>query len=182
MFPAEFFYFVISGFVLILLAVFAINFVMGGFLFTFLKVKASRGKKVMVELTSPITTFYCAAMITQGMLLFKDNMGKNRRVRMAKGGVRRGMTILWCSVDDETNAVILPSGDYVQTHDAVKTDNLLVQALTTPKGLQGKLLNIILVAVLVLGAVSLVTLFMTFSQGQQLEQLVQAGARGVGVV
>jgi amino acid transporter len=156
LFPTEFYYFLVSGAVLMGIVVFIMNFLLGGFLGPFLKVKASRGRKVLVRVHHPIQDFFRVGEIVEGFLVYVDRAKETRRLKMQPGIVTRSLNVYWVEVDDEKNCFFKrESGDAVSGFDAVKFDELLKRALYRPLTLGDQLLKIalILLAIVVLGII-----------------------------
>lgn len=138
-------YFTMSGAVLIGLVFFLINFLLGGIMMPFLKVKASRGKKLLVRVINPIHDYFRIGEIDEGFLVFKDRKKNTRRIYMQPGCVYRAATIHWVEIDDEKNCIYDRKGNQVSGFDAVKFDDLLKRALYKPAILGDNMMKIMLI-------------------------------------
>lgn len=181
---SDFIYFVISGAVLMSLVVFLMSFLLGGLLGKFMKVKASRGKKVLVKVRNQIQDYFAVGRIDEGFLVFKDRQKQQRRIVMQPGCVYRAASLFWLDVDDEKNTLFKrTTNDEVKGFDAVKFDNFIKRALEMPQSFGDKQLKIILILVLVAAAAAAFTGFMVYKQGETITQILQiVQGAGVGVV
>ena len=183
--PTEFYVYVGYGLFAMVVVVAIVNFLLGGLLGPFMKVKRSRGKMVLVKIRNPIQDFFIAGHIEEGFLIFKDRLKNTRRIQMMPGVVSRAATINWVEIDDEKNCFFKrDTGAAVSTYDPVKVDSLLVRAMMKP-GVVDTLLKIVLVLVIITFVAVLGVGFIAYKNGVALEAL-QAGLRvasdGVGVV
>lgn len=181
---SDFVYFIISGLVLMSLIVFLINFLLGGLFGAFMRVKSSRGKKILVKVRNPIQDYFRAGSIDEGFLKFKDRSGQDRMIVLTPGCVYRAAQIFWIDVDDQKNSLFTRAGnDEVSGFDAVKFDNLVKRALYKPLTLADRELKIILFLALIAAAAAAFTGFLVFKQGEQIAQILQIlQGTGVGVV
>lgn len=121
-----------------------INFLSGGFLSKFLKVKMSRGRLTLVKIVGVSRSYFRTGLITENWLIFSDSEKQKRRLNVPGAyAIEYVMGVRAIAIDDEKNAIILPSGEMVEGFDAVKAENLHVRALTSPRE-QDKMLKIIL--------------------------------------
>jgi hypothetical protein len=131
--PVLFYWLVAYGVFGIVLALAGFNWWLGGLFGPFFKVKASRGKKILVRVRNPVQDYFRAGEVIENHLIFKDREKDTRRIPMEYGVVSRAATIFWCEVDDEKNCFFKrEDAKAVQTYDAKKTDSLLVRALYKP--------------------------------------------------
>lgn len=131
-----------------------INWLMNGFFFKFLKVKASRGRKIMVnvhtKIGNPIPTI---GWIEGKVLRFhtpesRANDKKNplRIPINDKNVFYRQYGIIFCNYDEATPCLMLPSLEGVKTWDPIKWNELYQRALNKPSPEPNK--NIILIIIL----------------------------------
>ena len=106
-------------------------FLQAGFLGPFLKVKTSRGKKILVRIRKPTGSDYLAAKEIDGMLVFTYHKEK-KRVGKYKNGLYRSFNINCVDIDGETWGVVTTSFESVSTNDPAKTDSLIERALLRP--------------------------------------------------
>lgn len=181
--PVEFWYFIGSGVVLMWIVIMFMNFILGGLLGPFMKVKASRGSKVLVRVRNPIQDYFRAGSIEEGYLVFKDKQKTVRRINMKSGVVSRAATIYWVEVDDEKNCLFMRSdGSAIATHDPAKTDSLLTRALYKPGLLGDNTIKIILLLVIITFVGVLAVGYLVFKQSGMIQQIQQAMAVGTSAV
>lgn len=153
--------FIISYVGVLLIGFFLFNFLSNGFLATFIRVRASRGRKTLVEIFGVTNTYYRAGEFDGAVLKFK-NMSKNqKRIHVPEGCVYRRLGLASVSVDDELNAVLKRDFDAVEGFDAEVFDNLLTRAETMPEIEVDKKEIIIIVMLVVVIIGLLVVGFMT---------------------
>lgn len=169
MVQTEFIYFVISGFLLMLLPVaFLAAFWFRGFLFPYLKVKASGGRKALIRAWNMTHWDFIPAQIIDGFVVFK--VGKdNRRISVEDNQFYLMLRVHFLDIDLATNNVITRFGELKSGHDAEKTDSLLVRALMKPVPK-----NILLVVVLFIAILALIAAAVAAGEGFQLIKLVEA--------
>lgn len=182
--PTEFYVYVGYGLFAMVAVWAALGWLLGGFLGPFMKVKRSRGKKVLIRIRNPVQDYFRAGAVEEGILVFKDREGNNRRIPMIPGVVSRAATVYWVEIDDEKNCFFKrESAEAVSSFDAVRVDSYIVRALVKP-GLFGDntvrgLLILVIVLLVAVGVVG----FLVYRNGIAL-QAVQAAvsSAGVGVV
>lgn len=184
--PIEFYIYVGYGLFAMFVVWAALSWFLGGFLKPFMKVKRSRGKKVLVRIRNPVQDYFRAGAVEEGVLIFKDREGNTRRIPMQPGVVSRAATVYWVEIDDEKNCFFKrETGEAVSTYDAVRVDSYIVRALVRP-GLFGDntvkiLLLLVILSIVAIGVVG----FLTYKNGvalQAIQEGVQAASVGVGVV
>ena len=168
--------------------IFVIYFLMNAltlkFLGTYLKVRTSMGRKVLVKISGMTSYYYKAGTITDGVLTYKTRDEKGAKVTKShdvnKNYIGRTMGVGFVVVDEETNLVMKPDLDGAMGYDAVKQHNLYVRALQAPKlgKDDDKLIKILLIACLL---AILVVGFLVFKQGEVLS-LLQAKAIAGNVI
>lgn len=137
-----------------------INFVLGGLLAPFMKVKMSRGKKLLVRVLHPVQSYFVVGQLDEGFLIFKDRQKNDRRIMYTGGCIDRAVGVYWIAVDDEKNCLVSRlDGEGINGFDAVKYDELYKRALYKPNVMNELLLKIALimigVALIVLVAVAI---------------------------
>ena len=150
---------IIGSYVAIIVIAYAIiNFLSAGFLGIFIKVRASRGKLVLVKVHSMTDQYYKAGSISERALSYKARGQKEKkRIPIPEGtGFYRALMV-WCiDLDEETNAIIQPTGESIDTYDAEKYEQLITRALYKPALTnQNDKIVLILLGVLVLGVIIL---------------------------
>lgn len=122
----------LNNFVVLVIALLALSFLMRGFFFKFLKVKASFGSKILVRIHTQIDRYYTIGVIEDGFLVFKTRSKSNRRVVLPNGAIYRSIGVYWIDVDEEKNCVIKPNMDVVSGFDADRYNSLYLRALYRP--------------------------------------------------
>lgn len=138
--PSEFFIIVGSYVAVFLLATIVFNFLMAGFLMTYLKVKSSRGAKVLVQVVTVARNYYKAGHVEDGFLVYKDANKHEKRLSIPLGlnVFYRSLNITCVSVDEESNVIIMPNGHEIPGFDAEKYNNLYLRTLYRPQILDPK--------------------------------------------
>lgn len=145
----------------------ALQFFSVGFLFSWLRVKTSRGKKILVKVKGRTQDYYVAGKIDQGFLSYKDNAKNKRRVKLPRDCLYRSIGVHIVDVDEETNAVLKLNYDSVSGFDAIKFDSLFVRALYKPVVFDGKEKTILMILIAL--AIGIVVLgFLLVQQGEQI--------------
>lgn len=140
--------FVFSYVLVIGIAYALVNFLTNGFINKFIAVKASRGKKVLVEVHAVGDIYYRTGVINEALLVYKDRLKQKKSILVDRGSIFYKSGLKCVFVDDVKNAVLKPDFTAVPGFDAVKFDNLLVRALTNPI-LQNNLLIIVIILLVV---------------------------------
>ena len=115
------------------------NFLTNNFLTTYIIVKASRGKKILVEVHGQMNIGYRWGVFDGKILKYKSLGTKLKKtLKVEKHCILRKLNVACVHVEDEENTVLKPDFTAVSGFDAVKFDNLLVRALTLPQILDKK--------------------------------------------
>jgi hypothetical protein len=122
----------LNNFVVLIISAFALSFLMRGFFFKFLKVKASFGSKILVRIHTQIDRYYTIGIIEDGFLVFRTRTKSNRRVVLPNGAIYRSIGVYWIDVDEEKNCVIKPNMEVVSGFDADRYNSLYLRALYRP--------------------------------------------------
>lgn len=125
-------YFVISYLAVILIGFGLGNFMTHGFLITFIRVKASRGRAQLLIVNETTTTRYKVGKIEDGHLLWKGENKKQNRCAVDRSFVKRIMGVDGFELDSE-GKFVKPDFSVAQGYDHQKTENLLIRCLTGPK-------------------------------------------------
>lgn len=135
-----------------------VNFLSNGFLGTFLKVKASRGKFILVRIRTPLNDFFKSGMVIDGSLTFKgrDKTVKTLALPKNKTVIFRSMNVNCIDVDENKNCIICVDWSAVSGYDASKFDSLLTRALMQPSDMDKmtKILIILVIAAILVGGFS----------------------------
>lgn len=149
-------YFMISYAGILLIGFGLIQWLSNGFFTKFLKVKASRGKLVLVNVKSKLLHYFVPGRVEGGFLVYDDRESKankqkeKKRVIIPEGAFYRAIGVSCVNVDEESNSVILPGGSAVAGYDAIKFSNLYTRALYKPSVAPEDKTKILLVVTLVI--------------------------------
>ena len=117
-----------------LLATMVFNFLMAGFLKTFMVVKGSRGSKVLVQVVTVNRNYYRTGFVEDGFLVYKSATKHEKRLSIPQNVniFYRSLNVTCVSVDEELNTIIMPNGKNVTGFDAEKYNNLYLRTLYRP--------------------------------------------------
>lgn len=186
--PIEFYVYVGYGLFAIVAVVVIMNFLLGGFLGPFMKVKRSRGKMVLVRVHHPVSDYFRAGTIEENFLIYKTRKNiagetSTKRIPMIPGVVSRAIGVFWTEVDEEKNCFFKrATGEAVGTYDPVRVDSYIVRALVRPGLFGDQTVKILLLLVIVLLIGLAVVGYLTFKNGQSLKLVlaaVQTAGQGV---
>jgi len=178
-FPPDFWYYVASGFILMLVPVGFINFWLRGFFWSFAKVKSSGGKLCLVRVRSKLRDYFRPGTVSDATLRYKDAIGEYRTVNIPeeddqKNQVEvfyRAFGVTCIDIDETRNCVFQLDGDGVSGFDAAKFDSILQRALLKPSFGDKKLL-IVLVIVIIILLVTFFSAYYGYKNNQMLQFLV----------
>jgi len=160
--------FLVMGSYLAIMAImfFILNFLSQGFLFSFIRVKMSRGKFVLVLYKDLVQEKYAVGTLEESVLTFKY-AGEKRKYSLPDGSVGRVMGVTRIYLDVVKNIVFTDSFKAGPAYDAEKMDSLYQRALTKPEltDRNEKILFVLILATL--GAVAL-TWYTTKGVGDQI--------------
>lgn len=147
---------------LLLFGAFLMNALAMGLPFKLLSVRASMGRKIIVQIRTMQGFYYKTGTIDGDFLIVRargDKRSEKRRIDLASAEKLLGRPVLFrawgvvnTTIDEATNGVLSIDLRGVQPHDAIKVDHLIKRALLAPK-IQDKkeLVIIILLFVVLLG-------------------------------
>lgn len=170
----DFFMIVLSYVGVLVLAYVILAWMMAGALQPYLKVKTSRGKKILVKVRTITQDYFKPGIIDKGFLVFTDREKDVRRLKVPndKVVIYRSMGVNNINIDDETNSIQAIDYSAVSGYDAVKYSELYTRALYKP-ALLSKNEQIILVIVIVILIIAGVNVFMTVGLQGQIKALGQ---------
>lgn len=118
----------------LVLAFLVINFLTAGFLKTFMKIKGSRGKMIMTNITALNRNYVKSGEVDNGWFIYIDGNKHEKRMKIPKNQniFYRFLNITWVNVDEEKNTFITPEGKEVNGFDAEKYNNLYLRTLYAP--------------------------------------------------
>ena len=108
-------------------------FFQGDFFLNFFKVKASRGKKVLVKARGPNTDYFSTGKIVDGWLIFKDIDKDVKRIKWNNRCVYRMLNINVVDVDDISNSLITRDYSVITGYDAKQVDHTINRAMQKPE-------------------------------------------------
>lgn len=110
-----------------------IAFVQSGFFWSFLKVKMSMGRKILVKSRTATHDDYAVGYVEDGTLKFVINKN-NKTINLPDNhkAFYRSIGVLWVDVDEETNNICSIDYSVQPGFDAIKMDNLIKRALQKP--------------------------------------------------
>lgn len=146
----EFYYYVASGFILMVLPVaFIAGVWLRGFFFPFLKVKASQGRLVLVRLRGSVRDHYTTGDPVDGTLRFKVKKDY-RTINMEPLAIYRSWNMNCIDIDEEKNSIILRDGQHVEGFDAQKFDDIIERALKKPNFDNNKQLVVLILLIIII--------------------------------
>lgn len=151
---------------------------MNGILWTWIRVKTSSGKNIMVKVRSITRDFYRVGIIKEGNLYYK-NLNKEQKIIPIQDqtSVYRSMGLFMIDVDDEKNFIVNRKYEAVPGYDAVKYSHLLVRALTAPK-LDDKKQNWIIILEVIILLVLIYVGYTGYSIEKRLDLLANVAPSG----
>ncbi|MEA2056657.1 MAG: hypothetical protein U9O78_03035 [Patescibacteria group bacterium] len=165
-----------SYFGVIILLFAGLNFFSVGFLFTWLKVKLSRGKKILVIVRTVTQDYYRAGVIDKGFLIFKDKLKEERRVSLVDGCISKGIGVNNVFIDDEKNSVFVKDFSSVSGFDAVKYNDLYLRALYKPTIFDNREKILLAIVVITLVAVAVVG-FLVYTNSGRIDEVISVVAK-----
>ncbi len=171
-----FYYWIIIVCIVIFIPFFFANWLTKGMLVKLMKVFASRGQKLLVEVIHPIQNYYVIGEVKEGRLVVKDRAtklakeAKQKQIDVHTDEVFRSFGVNCLRYDETGNRIVKPDFTTVTGFDAIKQENLLIRALYDPKtGQQEKWTLIILIGV---GLTILIVVFIAYNQSVMADQVL----------
>lgn len=167
-----------------------INFLSAGFLIKFIRVRASRGKLILIKVKSVTDQYFRTGLISEKMLRYKARGQKEQKlVPIPDEAVLYRAMNVWCmDVDEETNEIIMPSGERAETYDAEKYEQLVIRALYKPALMdKNEKIMLLMIGLCILGLI-IVVFYVKSIDGnitmmqQQLAALKDISERSIAVV
>lgn len=145
---------------LIVVFIFLVNLYMHGFLIKYARVKASRGRLVMVEVNTIVRRYLALGHIEDNFLVYKKRNSRDKcRMVVPSGAVYQDLGINWVTVDEAKNTVIMPDLTTVEGHDAETTESLYLRCLNKPSLLDNKTKVLLILVIIVLIAIFILGIF-----------------------
>ena len=123
---------------IMIVVLFILNIYTHNFFFKYIKVRASRGKKILIRVVGQISDYPIVGEPVEGSLKFKDRTKADKILQLPQGAVSKFLGINWVMVNEELNAVYLPDLKGVSGFDAIRYNNLYLRALYKPPTLDNK--------------------------------------------
>lgn len=173
----EMYYFLISYILIIIIGFMLINFLSNGFFGTFLRIKASRGKKVLVEVHAITDVYFKAGKFDGTLLKYKTREKKNKALEVTAQQVFRKLGVFCVITDDVSDAVLDIEFKAHSGGDSETYDHLLKRVIMAPQieNMREKIILGLLVIILIAVVISTVLIF---NASNQLTELL-TGARSI---
>jgi len=159
-------------------SIFLFNWLSNGFLWTYLRIKASRGKKTLLRMHGTTGRYYLQSKIYDRLIHFKDRQKHAWALRIRPDQVTREMGVNTVDVDEDTAQILAPDfKSAAPGHDATIFDGLLKRAMQSPT-LAPSIKDIIIILLLVLNLAATIFIYVTV---RKLAETI-AGLNVIGVV
>lgn len=143
-----------------------INWLSQGFLTKFVRVRASRGKLVLLKVVSSTDIYFRTGKISEKSLRYKARNQKEEKLVPVPDNILYNSMGVWClDIEEDSNAVINKKGEKIESYDAEKYEQLFIRALYKP-ALMDRNEKIILIML----AVAILGLFIVFFYVRQTDQ------------
>lgn len=159
--------------ILMIITIAFVGVIQKGFFFKYLKVRLSFGKYVLVKIRSPLRDYYSVGWVEDAFLVFKNQKSKLRLAISSNEKIfYRCLSVNWIDIDEEKNAIAKTDYSTVTGYDAKKFSDLLTRALMRPtiNSTKEKLIIVLLVVAVLVGAVAAFLAFNSLSETQALAQ------------
>lgn len=132
-------------FTMFVLSIALIAFMQGHFFFTYLKVKASRGKKILCKIRAPTRDYFRAGVPSENVLKVKFYKEKlERHLVFDQNCVYRSWGVGVVDIDEKTSDIIDKSFELKSSYDHPTLSNVMKRIITAPS-INDKFIQIILV-------------------------------------
>lgn len=169
------YYQIITVCVVLFVPFFFANWLTKGMLIKLMKVFASRGQKLLVEVIHPVQDYYIIGEIKEGRLVVKDRSvklskeAKQKQIDVSTGDIFRSFGVNCLRYDETGNRILRPDFTSTSGFDAIKQENLLIRALYDPKG--GKQEKFILFILIGVALVLLIVGLIAYNQSVMADQV-----------
>ncbi len=153
------------------LTLFLLGILQRGFLFKFLKVRASFGRLILVKLRALNRDYYSIGKIEEEFIVFKSASGTKRINIKNNKAFYRSLGVAWIDIDDSTGAVCSPDYSAVAGFDPVKYQELYNRCLYKP-GIKDNTTKIIIGALLLIVVGLVIVAFMVYRQSTIIQGLI----------
>lgn len=168
--------------IVMVLTMMGVTLLLRGYLWSYIKVRTSFGKYVMVKIRSPLRDYFKVGLVDNGFLVYKTKIPgqKDTLVRLIipsdKKVFYKCLNVNWVDVDEEKGSISLADYSMVEGFDAIKFENLHIRALTGPKlgDNREKMLMIMIIACLVgVG----ICVYLSYMNGNRLDFIVETTSK-----
>ena len=120
--------------ILMLLTIMIIAFMLRGFFWTYIKVKLSFGKYIMIKLRTSVRDYFKVGWVEEGFLCYKVDRKDVRRFVIPKGinVFYRCMGVNWVDMEEEVGAFAKTDYSATPGFDSQKFSDLYIRALMRP--------------------------------------------------
>lgn len=151
-----------------------------GFLFPYMRVRSSRGGKVLIKVRNPLVDYYAVGRPEGKVIKTKLRNKVEVVLSVPSNAFYRTLGVVCVDIDEESGAVVTRDYNIVSSLDPVIFNNLLMREKTAPHLSSKKdLIVIILLCVIILGVI--ITIFLLTGIKAQLEQGVAGTITGVAL-
>lgn len=162
----EIYAFMIAGLVLVVLTIFIVNFLTQNWILSFFLVKASRGKKILVEVLGPTRSYFVVGTPQEGELIYKDASKLKKRSSVNPGNFIRRWGVDSAYVDEEQNAIIDFRSNFKAApgYDNTKADRLVSRIIASK--VDDKLKTILLIGLIAAVLAGVAAAYFAYNTGQ----------------
>jgi len=160
------------------------NILTNGFHLTFLRVKESRGGKILINVRGKLQHYFITGVVEEGFLIFRDNTAKRDGRKSFKRIVikddrqdpfYRAINVNCINIDEELNCVIYPDNlKGVNGYDALKWSGLLTRALMKVKLSEDPVLIIVILIASILTVIGIIIVLVQLNDLKTIVELLQA--------
>ena len=147
----ELIYIVVSYAVVFIIPFFILAMYQGGFFGPYARVKASRGKKVLVKVRTLSSHYFRVGSIVEGTLIYKDRNKEQHTIPIVNDGcVYRMLGVTCLDTDEEKNMLYdHAKAREISGYDAVRYDQIIKRALQKPSLVNPNITIILLIVIIV---------------------------------
>jgi hypothetical protein len=140
-------------FVIMCCTIFFLNFLTNSFLFTYLRVKATRGKSFFLRINYVGGRYYRLGKLkdaSSGLVQYKDQAKVIHSFNINREDVVNEMGVKCIEYDESTNSVIRKDYSATNSHNTEKIDSLIERALYKPQLMDKSVIQILMIIILVI--------------------------------
>ena len=147
---SDFYYFVISGIIIMAIPIAVVAWFQAGFFLKWLKARAGRGKYILIKQRGKIRDHFETGVIHDDFLIY-GKKHRRKRVVLDKKSIYTCWGVPVVDMDDSTYNIATVDYDVLPGHDPEKSENLYIRALFRPAIEQGvnKILLILLIVIII---------------------------------